>query len=82
MHGFTSYQSFFIKKKQFALKYKARWISYTYEKQVYMILRGTCIKSCINSMKNELFSDSHRTFKNNTVRIAVSEDLNQNLQCN
>ena len=36
----------------------------------------------LHSGKNELFSDSYRTFKNNTVRIAVSEDFNQNLKYN
>ena len=35
----------------------------------------------LHSIKNKLFSDSYGTFKNNIVRIAVSEDLNQNLQC-
>ena len=36
----------------------------------------------LHSIKNELFSESYRIFKNNTVRIAVSEDFNQNLHCN
>ena len=36
----------------------------------------------LHSIKNELFSDSYGTLKNNTVRIAVSEDFNQNLKYN
>ena len=36
----------------------------------------------LHSIKDELFSDSYRTFKNNTVRVAISEDFNKNLQCN
>ena len=36
----------------------------------------------LHSIKNELFSESYRSFKNNTVRIAVSEDFNQNSQYN
>ena len=40
------------------------------------------IKDLSLHIKNKLFSDSYRTFKNNTVRIDLSEYLNQNLQCN
>ena len=36
----------------------------------------------LHSVKNQLFSDSYGTFKNNTVRIAVSEDFNKNLKYN
>ena len=36
----------------------------------------------LHSIKNELFSDSYGTFNNNTVRIAGSEDFNQNLKYN
>ena len=36
----------------------------------------------LHSIKNKLFSDSYRTFKNNTVRTAVSDDFNKNLKYN
>ena len=36
----------------------------------------------LQSIKNELFSDCCRTLKDKTVRIAIVENFNQNLQCN
>ena len=47
----------------------------------YIMLKAVVALS-LHLIKNELLSDSYRTLKNNTVRVAVSEDFNQNLQCN
>ena len=43
-------------------------------------IEGYFLRVSLHSIKNELFSDSYRIFKNNTVRIAVSDDFSQNLK--
>ena len=71
-------------EKQFALKCKIDGILCLGKASLYNIGGGGggVLALSLHSVKNELFSDSYRTLKNNTVRIAVSEDFNQNLKYN